>query len=323
MNAIAARLPALTGGSADLDPSTKTGLKDLGDFNAPPITPEDEQGSEGGGWSYAGRNLHFGVREHAMGAIVNGMAAHGGVIPYGSTFLIFSDYMRPPIRLAALMGLHVVHVFTHDSIALGEDGPTHQPVEHLASLRAIPTLTVIRPGDANETAVAWRVALETRGRPVLLVLTRQDLPTLDRSLYASADGLRRGAYVLSDAPGAKPELLLIASGSEVGLIVAASERLKEQGVGVRCVSMPSWELFEALTQEERDAVLPPSVRARLAVELGVAQGWERYVGAGGDMFGVERFGASAPSDVVLREFGFTVDEVCRRALDCLNRHRQQ
>jgi transketolase len=241
------------------------------------------------------------------------MAAHGGVIPYGSTFLIFSDYMRPPIRLAALMGLHVVHVFTHDSIALGEDGPTHQPVEHLANLRAIPNLTVIRPGDANETAVAWRVALETRGRPVLLVLTRQDLPTLDRTVYASADGLRRGAYVLSDPPDGKPELILIASGSEVGLIVAAAERLQTQGIAVRCVSMPSWELFDALPQAERDAVLPPEVRARLAVELGVSQGWDRYIGARGDMLGVERFGASAPSEILLREYGFTVENVCMRA----------
>ena len=249
MNAIAPRLPALTGGSADLDPSTKTALKGMGDFNPPPAKNTDQQGSDGAGWSYAGRNLHFGVREHAMGAIVNGLAAHGGFIPYGSTFLIFSDYMRPAIRLAALMGLHVVHVFTHDSIAVGEDGPTHQPVEQLASLRAIPNLIVIRPGDANETAVAWRVALETRDRPVMLVLTRQDLPTLDRSRYAAADGLRRGAYVLSDAPNGKPELILIASGSEVGLIVAAAERLQQQGIAVRCVSMPSWELFEALPQD--------------------------------------------------------------------------
>ncbi|MGH8575899.1 MAG: transketolase, partial [Gammaproteobacteria bacterium] len=248
MNAIAPRLPELVGGSADLDPSTHTALKGLGDFNPPSGKDHDTQGSAGGGWSHEGRNLHFGVREHAMGAIVNGLAAHGGFVPYGATFLIFSDYMRPPLRLAALMGLHIVHVFTHDSIALGEDGPTHQPVEQLANLRAIPNLTVIRPGDANETAVAWRVALETRARPVVLVLSRQNLPTLDRSRYAPADGLRRGAYILLDAPDAKPELILIASGSEVCLIVAAAERLQGQGVAVRCVSMPSWELFDALTQ---------------------------------------------------------------------------
>jgi transketolase len=233
-------------------------------------------------------------------------------VPYGSTFLIFSDYMRPPIRLAALMGLHVIHVFTHDSIALGEDGPTHQPVEQLATLRAIPNLTLIRPGDANETAVAWRVALETRDRPVAIVLSRQDMPTLDRSRYAPAEGLRRGAYVLSDATDGKPALILIASGSEVGLILAAAERLYGDGIAVRCVSMPSWELFNALPQLEQDAVLPPSVRARLAVEAGVAQGWHRYVGAAGDVVSVERFGASAPSDVLLREYGFSVDNVCAR-----------
>jgi transketolase len=313
MNAIAPRVPALTGGSADLDPSTFTALTGLGDFNPTAGKDVDTQGSEGGGWSYAGRNVHFGVREHAMGAIVNGMAAHGGIVPYGSTFLIFSDYMRPPIRLAALMGLHVVHVFTHDSIALGEDGPTHQPVEQLASLRAIPNLTVIRPGDANETAVAWRLALETRDRPVLIVLSRQAVPTLDRSRYAPADGLRRGAYVLSDSGKSEPALILIASGSEVGLIVTAAERLQSQGVAVRCVSMPSWELFDALPQIERDAVLPPSVKARLAVEAGVAQGWHRYVGPAGDVVSVERFGASAPADVLLREYGFSVDNVCARA----------
>lgn len=313
MNAIASRLPALTGGSADLDPSTKTALNGLGDFNPPPMKDTERQGADSAGWSYAGRNLHFGIREHAMGAIVNGLAAHGGFIPYGATFLIFSDYMRPSIRLAALMGLHVVHVFTHDSIAVGEDGPTHQPVEQLAGLRAIPGLVVIRPGDANETAVAWRVALETRDRPVLLVLTRQALPILDRSRYAAAEGLRRGAYVLSDAPDARPELILIASGSEVSLILAAAERLQQQGVAVRCVSMPSWELFEALPQAERDAVLPPAVGARLAVELGVSQGWQRYTGAHGDMLGVEHFGASAPAPVLLREYGFTVDNICARA----------
>jgi transketolase len=315
MNAIA------PGGSADLDSSTKTALKGLGDFNPPAGKNTDQQGSDSAGWSYAGRNLHFGIREHAMGAIVNGLAAHGGFIPYGSTFLIFSDYMRPAIRLAALMGLHVVHVFTHDSIAVGEDGPTHQPVEQLASLRAIPNLIVIRPGDANETAVAWRVALEMRDRPVMLVLTRQALPTLDRSHYAAADGLRRGAYVLSDAVDGKPELILIASGSEVSLIVAAAARLQQQGIAVRCVSMPSWELFETMPQAERDAVLPPSIGARLAVEMGVTQGWEHYVGAHGEVLGVERYGASAPAEIVLREYGFTVDNVCARAKAVLAKRR--
>jgi len=313
MNALAPRVIALTGGSADLDPSTHTALKELGDFNPPAEKGVDTQGSDGGGWSYAGRNLHFGVREHAMGAIVNGIAAHGGLVPYGSTFLIFSDYMRPPIRLAALMGLHVVHVFTHDSIALGEDGPTHQPVEQLAALRAIPNLIVIRPGDANETAIAWRVALETHDRPVLLILSRQDVPTLDRNRYAAADGLRRGAYVLSDARAGEPDVVLMASGAEVGLIVAAADRLAEEGIAVRCVSMPSWELFDALSEAERDAVLPPPITARLAVEAGSTQGWHRYVGPSGAVLGVDRFGASAPGGVVMREYGFTVDEVCRRA----------
>ena len=314
MNAIAPRLPALAGGSADLDPSTHTALKGLGDFQPPAGEADDTQGSSGGGWSRAGHNIHFGVREHAMGAILNGLAVHGGIVPYGSTFLIFSDYMRPAIRLAALMGLHVVYVFTHDSIAVGEDGPTHQPVEHLAALRAIPDLTVIRPGDANETAVAWRVALEMNDRPVALVLTRQAVPTLDRRRYAAAEGVRRGAYVLSDSAETEPDLILIATGSEVGLIVAAAERLQAQGVAVRCVSMPSWELFDAMPQTERDAVLPPLVTARLAVEAGVAQGWHRYVGDAGDVLSVECFGVSAPGDVVLREYKFTIEEVCQRAL---------
>jgi transketolase len=313
MNAIAPRLPALVGGSADLDPSTHTELKGQGDFNPPLLAGEDSEGSDAAGWSRAGRNVHFGVREHAMGAIVNGLAAHGGFIAYGSTFLIFSDYMRPAIRLAALMGLHVVHVFTHDSLALGEDGPTHQPIEQLASLRAIPKLTLIRPGDANETAVAWKVALETRDRPVLLVLSRQDIATLDRTRYASAEGLRKGAYVLSDAEDGKPALILIASGSEVGLILAAAERLRRDRIAVRCVSMPSWDLFDAQPKSYRDEVLPPTVKARLAVELGVEQGWHRYVGDGGDMIGIDRFGASAPAEVLLAEYGFTVDAVVARA----------
>jgi transketolase len=318
MNAIAAHLPALCGGSADLDPSTNTALSGMGAFNPPSLAAQDSQGADTSGWGYAGRNVHFGVREHAMGAIVNGLAAHGGFVSYGSTFLIFSDYMRPPIRLAALMGLHVVHVFTHDSLALGEDGPTHQPVEQLASLRAVPKLTLMRPADANETAVAWQVAIETHDRPVLLALTRQPLPTLDRTTFASAEGLRRGAYVLEredDANGTSPPaLILIASGSEVALILAAAEALRQGGVKVRCVSMPSWDLFEAQPQAYRDAVLPPAVTARLAVELGVEQGWSRYVGAGGDMLGIhDRFGASAPAAELLDHYGFSVDNVVARA----------
>ena len=295
LNAIAPTLPALSGGSADLDPSTHTAMKDQGDFNPPFATGKDSEGSDGGVWSYSGRNIHFGVREHAMGVIANGLAAHGGFIGYGSTFLIFCDYMRPPIRLAALMGLHVVHVFTHDSLALGEDGPTHQPVERLANLRAIPGLTLLRPADANETAVAWRVAIEARDRPVLLVLTRQDVPTLERSRFASAEGLRRGAYILRDTGTAPPSLILLASGSEVGLIVVAAERLAGEGVAVRCVSLPSWVLFEAQPQSYRDQVLPPYLTARLAVELGVRQGWDRYIGSRGAMIGVDQFGSSSQS----------------------------
>jgi transketolase len=317
MNAVASRLPALIGGSADLDPSTHTSLSQLGDFEPSATSTGDRQGSTGGSWSYAGRNLHFGVREHAMGAILNGLAAHGGTVPFGATFLIFSDYMRPPMRLAALMGLHVIYVFTHDSIAVGEDGSTHQPVEQLAALRAIPHLDVIRPCDANETAAAWRVALETRDRPLALILSRQNVPTLDRTQFAAADGLRRGAYILADAPNGKPDLILIASGSEVGLIVSAQQKLQAQNIRARIVSMPSWELFDAQSKEYRDTVLSPSTPVRLAVEAAVPQGWHRYVGDRGDVLGVERFGASAPGEVVLREYGFTVDNVCRRALALL------
>ncbi|MDP2660724.1 MAG: transketolase [Dehalococcoidia bacterium] len=317
MEAISPRLPGLVGGSADLNPSTNTELKDAGNFEAPSMAIGDLQGSAGGGWNYAGRNIHFGVREHGMGAALNGMAAHGGSIPFGATFLTFSDYLRPSIRLAALMGLHVVYVFTHDSIGLGEDGSTHQPVEHIASLRAIPRLLVIRPGDANETAVAWRVAIETGDRPVALILTRQNVPTLDRKRFASAEGLRRGAYILADAPQAKPQLILMASGSEVGLVVAAAQKLQEQQIPVRLVSMPCWELFETQSRGYRDTVLPPSVHARLAVEAGVTQGWHRYIGDQGDVIGVDRFGASAPGPVVMREYGFNVESVCRRALALL------
>jgi transketolase len=319
MNAIAGCLPGLMGGSADLDPSTHTALQGEGDFEPSPTSIVDTQGSEGGAWSCAGRNLHFGVREHAMGAILNGLAAHGGNIPFGATFLVFSDYMRPSIRLAALMGLQVIYVFTHDSIALGEDGSTHQPVEHLAALRAIPRLVVIRPADANETAAAWRVAVETRDRPVALVLSRQNLPTLDRGVFASAEGLRRGAYVLADAAEGAPDVILIASGSEVGLTVAAQQTLLGKQIQARIVSMPSWELFDAQPQDYRDSVLPPAITARLAVEAGISQGWHRYVGDRGDVLAVDRFGASAPGEVLMREYGFTAENVCARALALLNR----
>ena len=319
LNAIAPKLPTLIGGSADLNPSTHTVLQKLGDFESPERTFADSQGSAGGGFSYAGRNLHFGVREHGMGAACNGMAAHGGIIPFGSTFLIFSDYMRPSIRLAALMELGVIYVFTHDSVGLGEDGPTHQPIEQLAALRAIPRLVVIRPGDANETAVAWRVAIETRDRPVALALTRQNVPTLDRTQFAAADGLRRGAYVLADPPDGRPDLVLIGTGSEVSLAVAAREKLSERKIQARVVSMPSWELFDLQPREYRDSVLPASIKRRVAVEAALPQGWHRYVGDGGDVIGIERFGASAPGNVVMEKLGFTVNHVVERALALLER----
>jgi transketolase len=314
LTALAAKLPTLIGGSADLNPSTYTALAELGDFESPQRQFRDKQGSAGGGWGYDGRNLHFGVREHGMGASLNGMAAHGGIIPFGSTFLIFSDYLRPSIRLAALMELGVIYVFTHDSIGVGEDGPTHQPIEQLAALRAIPRLIVIRPADANETAVAWRVAVASRNRPVALVLTRQNVPTLDRTKFASAEGLQKGAYVLADAPNGRPDIVLLATGSEMSLIVAAGEKLAQQKVQARIVSMPSWELFDQQPKEYREAILPVSVRARLAVEAALPQGWHRYVGDGGEVIGIERFGASAPGNVLMEKLGFTVDNVVERAL---------
>lgn len=321
LKALAQNLPSLIGGSADLDPSTRTALTAMGDFENPPDEAGNLQGSTGGGWSYAGRNLHFGVREHAMGSIANGLAVHGGIIPFTATFLIFSDYMRPPIRLAALMEQRVIFVFTHDSIALGEDGSTHQPVEQLASLRAIPNVIVIRPCDANETAVAWRVAIESRDRPVSLIFTRQAVPTLDRVRFAAAEGLRRGAYILADPSNGTPDLILIGTGSEVSVIVGARNTLAEKGINVRIISMPSWELFDAQPQEYRDSVLPPSVRARLAVEAGVTQGWCKYVGGEGDVIGVDRFGASAPGETLMREYGFTVEHVCARAMELMKRLR--
>ena len=299
LNAIAPHLPTLIGGSADLAPSTKTLIKDTGDFKA---------------GQYGQRNMHFGVREHAMGGIINGMALHGGVIPYGSTFLIFSDYMRPTIRLAAMMGLKVIYVFTHDSIGLGEDGPTHQPIEQLASLRAIPDLTVIRPADANETAHAWRFAIEHTGGPVALALTRQNLPTLDRDKYAPADGPSRGAYVLSDTEGQKPDVILMASGSEVHVALEAAEKIRERGISARVVNMASWELFDKQPNDYRNRVLPPETGARVAIEAGVPQGWHRYVGDRGKVLAIDRFGASAPYNVLFEKLGLTADRVVKEAL---------
>ncbi|MGD2154248.1 MAG: transketolase C-terminal domain-containing protein, partial [Gemmatimonadales bacterium] len=300
LNAIARNVPWLMGGAADLTPSTKTLLTfedAAGDFQAHDHRP---------------RNLRFGVREHAMGAILNGLS-HCKLRPYGATFLVFSDYMRPAIRLAALMEIPVIYVFTHDSIGVGEDGPTHQPVEQLAALRAIPGLVVIRPADANETAEAWRVAMELDHQPTALALSRQSLPTLDRTKYGPAAGLRRGAYVLADAESGDPEVLLLASGSEVALCIDAHQQLAAQGVRARLVSMPSWELFDRQEQEYRESVLPPRVSARVAVEQGVAQGWERYVGAGGAVIAMASFGTSAPIADVRRHFGFTVENVVAAA----------
>jgi transketolase len=302
LNAIAPTISTLIGGSADLATSNNTLLRGAGEFS-----PQNR----------AGRNLYFGVREHGMGAILNGLAVHGGVIPYGATFLIFSDYMRPAIRLAALSELPVIYVFTHDSLGLGEDGPTHQPIEHLAALRAMPQLTLIRPADANETAVAWRVALTQRHGPVALALTRQNLPIFDRTQMAAADGLEQGAYILLDAEGATPDLILIASGSEVSLAVEARQQLAQQGLRVWVVSMPSWELFDEQPQAYRDAVLPPAVSKRLAIEAGVPQGWRDYVGPEGDIIGLTRFGASAPGPVVMEKLGFNVAHVVARALKLL------
>jgi transketolase len=302
LNAVAARVPTLIGGSADLAPSTDTIIKASGGF---------QKGA------YAGRNFHFGVREHAMGGILSGMALHKGVRPYGGTFLVFADYMRPSIRLAALMKLPVVYVFSHDSIAVGEDGPTHQPVEHLLSLRAIPGLTVIRPADAAETAAAWRVALQSDG-PCALILSRQNLPVIDRREFPAADGLARGAYVLSDPPGV-PEAILIGTGAEFHQALGARDILAREGTAVRVVSMPSWELFENQPQDYRNAVLPPPITARVAVEAGLPMGWERYVGSRGAVVGMRGFGASAPGGTVLEKFGFTAENVAAVTLKVLGR----
>ncbi len=311
INAIASHVPSLMGGSADLNPSTNTAMKGRGNFQSPGSGDEAFQGSVSGPWGYEGANVAFGVREHAMASILNGMALHGGLIPFGSTFLTFSDYMRPSIRLGALMRLHIIYIFTHDSVALGEDGPTHQPVEHLASLRAMPNFTVIRPADANETAEAWRVAMEQKEGPVALILTRQNVPVIDRSRFNSADGLRNGAYILADSP-AKPEIILIATGSEVHLALEVYERLRNEGIGVRVVSMPSWELFEKQPKEYRNKILPPEITCRMSIEAGVTLGWHKYVGLQGEIVGIDHFGASAPGKTVLKEFGFTSENILKR-----------
>jgi transketolase len=312
LNALAKKIPFLMGGSADLNPSTQTALAGKGNFQAPPGPPEKVQGAESGIWDYGGANVHFGVREHAMGGILNGLALHGGILPYGSTFLVFSDYLRPAIRLAALMKLRVIYVFTHDSIAVGEDGPTHQPVEHLMALRAIPGLTVIRPADANETAEAWRWALKQREGPVALILTRQALPVIDRKNYAPAAGLARGAYILADSPGGAPSAILIATGSEVHLALEAYESARRKGVPLRVISMPSWEIFERQEKEYRDRIFPWSFRRRISIEAGATQGWWKYVGSEGEVIGIDHFGASAPGKVLLEKFEFTAQALCQK-----------
>ena len=266
---------------------------------------------------YSGRNVWYGVREHAMGGIMNGLALHGGVRPYGGTFLVFSDYLRPSIRLAALMDQPVVYVFTHDSIGVGEDGPTHQPVEHLAALRAIPNLTVLRPGDAVETAEAWRYVLSQTHGPAVLALSRQGLPVLEGTVKHARDGVRRGAYIVEEAANGDPAAIVIATGSELHLAVQAQQRLAEDGIHVRVVSMPSWELFEQQDEAYRNDVLPPAVTKRLAVEAGSSMGWERYVGAEGDVLGIDRFGESAPGNKVMEAFGFTVENVVARLRELL------
>jgi transketolase len=305
LNVLANNVPWLLGGSADLGPSCKTRLtfEGAGDFSAE---------------NYGGRNLHFGIREHAMGAILNGLSL-SKIRPFGSGFLIFSDYGRPAIRLSALMEIPVIHIFTHDSIGVGEDGPTHQPVEHLASLRAIPGLVTLRPGDANEVVEAYRYIMQLHHEPAVLVLSRQAVPTLDRSKYAPASGLARGAYVLADSPGGNPEVILIASGSEVSLAVQAHEKLVVEGIRSRVVSMPSWEIFDHQPQEYRDSVLPPSVTARVAVEQGSTFGWERYVGLSGRVIGMKTFGASAPLKELQRKFGFEPEQVASAAKELLGR----
>jgi transketolase len=296
-------VPNLIGGSADLAPSTKTWIKEFGSF---------EKGN------YGGRNLHFGIREHGMGTIVAGLAYYGGLIPFGSTFFVFTDYMRPPIRLASLSGIQTIYVFTHDSICVGEDGPTHEPVEHLATIRAIPGVIDLRPGDANETGYAWIAALEHKTQTSAIMLTRQNIPVFDRTKTAPASGVLKGGYTLWESkPGTTPEIILIGTGSETSLAYEAAQKLGAEGRAARAVSLPSWELFEAQTQEYRDSVLPPGVTQRVAVEAGIRLGWERYTTTGGKFVGVNKFGASAPYERILKEYGLTVEHVLEAAKSLL------
>ncbi|KRV42771.1 transketolase [Bacillus sp. FSL K6-0046] len=304
LNGIAKQVPFFIGGSADLAGSNKTTIKDTTDF---------------GRENYAGRNIWFGVREFAMGAALNGMALHGGLRVFGGTFFVFSDYLRPAIRLAALMGLPVTYVFTHDSIAVGEDGPTHEPVEQLASLRAMPNLSVIRPADGNETAAAWKIAVSSTNKPTALVLTRQNLPTIDQSPEKAYEGVEKGGYVVVEAADAQPEALLLASGSEVGLAIEAQKALEKEGIRVSVVSLPAWDRFDEQSDEYKESVLPKAVRARVAIEMGASLGWERYTGLDGDVIAIDKFGASAPGETIIEKYGFTVSNVVSRVKAKLNK----
>jgi transketolase len=303
LNAAVIDIPTLIGGSADLNESNMTFIKSSTSFSA-----EDRKG----------KNIHFGIREHAMGSILNGMAIYGGIIPFGATFLIFSDYMRPAIRLAALMKQRIIYVFTHDSIGLGEDGPTHQPIEHFASLRAVPNLTVIRPADANETVEAWKYAINHKGGPVALMLTRQKIDVIDPAKYSPPTGLHRGAYIIKDSKQ-KPDLLLIASGSEVALAIKASEQLDAEGQSVRVISFPSWEIFEQQDEKYKESIFPKDIKARVSIEMGVQIGWQKYVGDFGTILSIETFGASAPDKILYEKYGFTVSNVVTTAKSVLEK----
>jgi len=313
LQALAPKIPELMGGSADLNPSTFSWIKGFGDFEYPERSNQGVQGMVGGKWGYNGRNVHFGVREHAMGALTAGMAMHGGVIPYAATFLVFSDYMRPPIRLAALSEARVIYIFTHDSIGLGEDGPTHQPIEQVMNLRAIPNLTVIRPADAAETVEAWRIALMKADGPTAIICTRQGVPVLDRSECGPAEGLHHGGYILWQSGADYPEAILIGTGSETHIALDAGKQLADEGVNIRVVSLPSWEIFDKQPAEYREDILPSSVRVRVAVEAGIKLGWEHYVGLEGAVIGMASFGASAPAQVLYEKFGITAERVVQAA----------
>ncbi len=317
---LAVSIPELVGGSADLNPCTYTWLKGYGDLQSTNRQPGAAQGLVGGIYGYAGRNIHYGVREHAMGAIANGMASHGGFIPYTATFLTFVDYMRAPIRIAALSNSKVIFVFTHDSIAVGEDGPTHQPIEQIMNLRAVPNLTVLRPADAGEVSMAWKAAIENKEGPTALILSRQDLPVLDRKSYGPAQGLLHGGYILWQSSVQIPDLIIIATGSEVQLALRAARKLSTEKTSVRVVSLPSWELFDQQTPEYREFILPNNVRARIAIEAGIETGWEHYVGLDGVTIGMTSFGASAPGDIIYERFGFTEENVIIQARKLLGQN---